>query len=106
MFENLLVSERVKHHLNQGNEPVLYFYRDDSKREIDLLDFTNRNHPLALEVKSGQTYQDSFARHLRSVGDELGIPLEGRMVVYHGDERYASKDIGVVPVEDALLGRL
>lgn len=106
VFENLLVSERMKHHFNQGKEPVLYFYRDDSKREIDLLDFTNRSCPLAFEVKSGQTYQDSFARHLRSVGDELGLPLEGRMVVYHGDERYTSKDIGVIPIEDVLLGNL
>lgn len=73
VFENLIVSSTVKKHLNQGKVPDLYFYRDDSKREIDLLDFTDASQPIAVEIKASRTYQAKYAHHLKAVGDELGI---------------------------------
>lgn len=103
IFENLVISERLKAHLNRGVEPALFFYRDDSKREIDLIDLTNRTRPQAFEIKAGATYRDSFARHLRPVGLELGIPAENRAIVYHGSERYKVDGASVIPVELFLL---
>ena len=97
IIENLVVSERAKAHLNQGREPALFFYRDDSKREIDLLDYTDASSPLAIEIKSGETYRDTFARHLCPVGDELGIPAGRRMVVYGGTEHYDARGVTVMP---------
>lgn len=84
-------------------EPTLVFYRDDSKREIDLIDLTEQARPQAFEIKSGATYRDTFARHLRSVGSELGIPAKDRSVVYHGSERYDTEGASVVPAEEFLL---
>lgn len=103
IFENLVVSERQKAYLNRGIEPTLVFYRDDSKREIDLIDLTEQARPQAFEIKSGATYRDTFARHLRSVGSELGIPAKDRAVVYHGSERYDTEGASVVPAEEFLL---
>ena len=60
IFENLVVSERQKAYLNRGIEPTLAFYRDDSKREIDLIDLTEPARPQAFEIKSGATYRDSI----------------------------------------------
>ena len=65
VFENLIVSETAKSHLNVGENPELYFYRDDGKREIDLLDCTNSGSPKAIEIKSSRTYHDKYARHLQ-----------------------------------------
>lgn len=103
IVENLIISERIKQHLNCGEEPALYFYRDESKREIDLLDMTDAAAPLAVEIKSGATYRSNFARHLGTVGDELGIPEEGRYVVYRGSERYRADRVTVVPAEQFVL---
>lgn len=103
IFENLVVSERQKAYLNRGIEPTLVFYRDDSKREIDLIDLTEPARPQAFEIKSSATYRDTFARHLRSVGSELGIPAKDRAVVYHGSERYDTEGASVVPAEEFLL---
>lgn len=103
VFENLVVSERQKAYLNRGIEPTLVFYRDDSKREIDLIDLTEPARPQAFEIKSSATYRDTFARHLRSVGSELGIPAKDRAVVYHGSERYDTEGASVVPAEEFLL---
>lgn len=99
IFENLVVSERLKRHLNRGEAARLSFYRDEDKREIDLLDFTDASNPLAIEVKSGQTYRESHARHLRKVGDELGIAEQGRIVAYRGSQSYRVDGANVTPIE-------
>lgn len=64
IFENLIIAETMKQHLNANQEPQLFFYRDASKVEVDLLDFTDPNNRMLIEIKSGQTYHDRFARHL------------------------------------------
>ena len=68
--------------------PSLYFYRDDSKIEVDLVDMTERAAPELIEIKSTTTYKADLARHLESVGDALGIPMEGRGVVMRSDESH------------------
>lgn len=83
---------------------LLYFYRDDSKREIDLLDFTDRKNLKAYEIKSSRTYHDKFAKHLRTVGDELGVGDDNRTVVCRVDESYTENDIRVCHVDKLLSG--
>ena len=85
VFENLVVAETLKRHLHAGHNPELYFYRDDSKIEVDLVDMTNRMAPELAEIKSTTTFKTDLARHLGSVGDALGIPEEGRGVVMRSD---------------------
>lgn len=97
IFENLVIAERLKRYINLGEEPRLSFYRDDSKREIDLLDFTTKRSE-AIEIKSSQTYNTSYARHLLKVGDQLGIPKDCRSVVLRIDHAYQANDINVVPL--------
>lgn len=81
VFENFVISETVKHHLNVGEKLHLFFYRDDSKMEVDLVDATNPSSTKLAEIKSSQTYRDQFARHLVAVGDMLGVPEDRRCVV-------------------------
>ena len=88
VFENLVVAETLKRHLHAGRTPELYFYRDDSKIEVDLVDATGRFAPELIEIKSTTTFKAEFARHLDSVGDALGIPEEGRGVVMRSDESH------------------
>lgn len=85
VFENLVIAETLKRHLNAGRNPELYFYRDDSKIEVDLVDVTDRAAPELVEIKSTTTFKAEFARHLRSVGDALGIPEEARGVIMRAD---------------------
>ena len=105
VFENLVISERIKHHLNAGDEPVLYFYRDDAKREVDLLDCTHAAEPQAVEIKAGETYRHQFARHLTAVSDELGIAEDRRCVVYRGEMNYRVDGVQIAPARDFLLQR-
>lgn len=84
------------------NLPV--FYRDDAKREVDLLDYTRAAEPQAVEIKAGETYRRQFARHLTVVSEELGIAEDRRCVVYRGDMNYRADGVQVVPACDFLLG--
>lgn len=104
IYENLVVSERLKHHLNRNETARLSFYRDEDKREIDLLDWTDASSPLAVEVKAGETYRDRHARHLRTVGEELGIAPQNRVVAYRGSQGYRVDGATVMPIERLLAG--
>ena len=104
VFENLVVAETAKRYLNQGKMPDLCFYRDDSKIEVDLIDLTDPMRPRAIEIKSSETYHGKYARHLGRVGEELGIDVDGRMVVLRVQDSYRSEDVQVVSARD-WLGR-
>ena len=100
VFENFVVSEQLKRHYNQLARPELMFYRDDSKIEVDLVDTTDRNHPLLCEVKSGQTYRDSFARNLRTVANTPGLEGASLAVVYGGEGAFVHDGVSVFGIEE------
>ena len=102
VFENFVVAEIRKQYLHKGVEPELYFFRDDSKREIDLLDLTQRGDRRMFEIKSSMTMHDKFGRHLLSVGEILGIPPENRAVIYQGSESYRAEKFTVLAAEKFL----
>lgn len=90
VFENLIIEETLKKHLNADEEPELYFYRDSNQVEVDLMDMTDVGNPQLIEIKSGQTARDDFCKHLVTVGNELGMPAEQRSVVYRGDTDFSN----------------
>ena len=103
VFENLVVAETLKRHLHAGRNPRLYFYRDDSKIEVDLIDVTNRSAPELLEIKSTTTFKADFARHLESVGDALGIPQGGRGVIMRSDASHVVGGVTFWSARDWLM---
>lgn len=85
IFENLIVAETLKAHYHHGEKPQLFFYRDDSKREIDLLDFTHDSRRRIIEIKSSQTYHPRFAKTIVDLAELFDVPAQERLVVYRGD---------------------
>lgn len=86
IYEDLAIAETIKRHQNAGRQPQLFFYRDDSKIEVDLVDFTNANKPELVEIKSSATFRPSFTRHLSHVGELLHIGNESQSVVMNAEE--------------------
>jgi predicted AAA+ superfamily ATPase len=103
VFENLIVEETLKNHLNRLEEPELYFYRDSAGTEVDLLDLTDSARPRMAEIKSGQTYHDRFASKLGPVGEKIGVPREGRFVVSRVESGFETKEASVRTAQDWLL---
>ena len=94
LFENMVVMEALKARLNAGEEPNLYYMRDSSGTEIDLvLEDAGVLH--LWEIKSAMTPSASFGRNLRLLrkiipnvasadviyaGEEWPLPPDGRFL--------------------------
>lgn len=75
LFETFIVSEFIKHKRNHLRPEELYFWRDSTGHEIDLL-VERGSHLIAVECKAGQTVaQDWFPpldRFSALAGDKVG----------------------------------
>ena len=95
LFENLIVTECLKRRLNEGKDGNLYFYRDSNQNEIDIL-LCSGDGVEAVEVKSAMTYNRSFERALRRVGDWVKADVKRRTIVYTGELESTEGDIRLV----------
>lgn len=102
MFENLIIAKTAKRSFNTAKTPELYFYRDDSKREIDLLDYTS-SCPQAAEIKSSRTYHAKYATQLTSVCNDLSIDRQDRFVVARIEDTYHTDNCTVSSAHDWLM---
>jgi predicted AAA+ superfamily ATPase len=61
LFETLVVSEFLKQRFNLGKPADLYFWRDNSGLEADLL-FERSGRLQMVKIKSGQTVTTDYVR--------------------------------------------
>ena len=98
LFENVVVVEALKHRLNRGRHTQLWFFRDSSGLECDLLLEAGRGIA-AIEAKSGSTVSGDFFTSLHKVA-ELVPNIVSRTVVYGGHARQERSDCAAVPLVD------
>ena len=96
LFETWVMGELLKGRYNKGLSSNLFFWRDNTGNEIDvLLDQGLTLDPV--EIKSGQTIVADFFIGLRKwcalAGKNAGRPT----LVYGGDARQEREGIAVVP---------
>lgn len=94
VFESFVLSELAKNALNRGDEPNLYFWRDSTGHEIDII-IEQEEDPIALEVKSGQTVARDFFSGLRYWRGLVGDPLAPAALVYGGDRSFKREGVTV-----------
>lgn len=64
LFENFIITELLKNRFNRGQRSDLYFWRESSGNEIDvIIDEGLRMFPI--EIKSGQTIQSDWMKGIR-----------------------------------------
>lgn len=96
LFESWVVAECLKACWHAGREPNLYFWRDRSGHEVDLL-VDQGVCAIPVEVKSGQTVAADFFRPLKH-WQELAGDFGGQAaLVYGGDVRQRRSDCDVIP---------
>ena len=86
LMENMVVNDIVKQGCNRGCEENIFFYRDKSQHEVDLLRMLSDGSLEAYEIKSGMTYNADYFRHLRYLKSLLGDRLKRTMLLYDGEE--------------------
>lgn len=94
MFENLVVMEAFKHLYNQGESPNVYFYRDSTGNEVDLI-YKRGNQLTAVEIKSASTFSNSYKKGLKRLA-ETSNQVSQSFVVYTGKKMQFSDGVEVL----------
>jgi len=95
LYENLMVLEILKHRLNEGKRPELYFYRDTHGNEVDIV-VRNGRKLVPIEIKSAATFTEDFVRGIRSFRETAGSHVQPGIVLYNGDEKLIYKETTVI----------
>lgn len=96
IFETAVVAELRKRALNGGNLPRLYFWRDNSQLEIDLIEETSGGVRL-MEIKSGQTYRSEWHRPIVRWREGTKAKTISAQIVYGGKLAQKDGEIEILP---------
>jgi len=96
VFEAFAVSELLKHYLNLGEVPPLYYWRDSQGNEIDIL-IEAGTKLLPIEVKSGQTVAGEALHGVEKWLGLAGQAAEGGILFHGGEQCYRRRNVTVQP---------
>ncbi len=85
IFENFILNELLKQRFNRGQRSNMYFWREPSGKEIDVL-IDDGLHIRPVEVKSGYTITSDWLKGLK-YWNMLQSAENGGIVYYAGDEQ-------------------
>jgi predicted AAA+ superfamily ATPase len=85
LFENWVVMELIKARYNRALDPRLYFYRDVSGKEVDLL-FQQGSRLIPIEIKSNKTFSPSFLSNLHYFHEQIPEKATSGALIYGGRE--------------------
>lgn len=102
LFETMVVAEYLRARLNRGDVSNLYFWRDSSGNEVDLLlDEAGILHPV--EIKSGQTVAGDMFKSLKKWQVIAGSTVEPRLI-FGGEGTYIRSGVHVAGWREMVSG--
>lgn len=84
MFENMAVAELMNRRINDAREPNLFFYREKSGKEVDIIQSLPEGVN-AYEVKSAKSFNQEFVTNLNYLKKILPNPPLKTTVIYDGE---------------------
>jgi hypothetical protein len=94
LFENLVISELMKHRFNQGLSSNLYFWRNNTGQEVDVL-IEQGEQLVPIEIKSSQTFHTDFLTGLTKWTTYAGATALPAQLVYGGDVSMVRNGVAV-----------
>jgi predicted AAA+ superfamily ATPase len=101
IFENMVTLEFLKSRFNAGKEPNIYFYRDKSQREVDIVQEFSA-HYQAYEIKSAKAFHKDFLNNLQYLKSVLGNVLTTTQVIYDGETDINIPENGMINFRNIL----
>lgn len=95
IFENMVVLEFFKNAFNRGKMPRFYFYRDQSQKEVDLIEEKGMDL-FAYEIKSAKSFTKSFLSNLNYIKRVAGDDVKLTQLIYDGKEGIKSTHNGII----------
>jgi predicted AAA+ superfamily ATPase len=96
LFETWVVGELLKARFNRALTSNLYFWRDRSGHEIDIL-IDQGDVLIPVEIKSGQTIAQDFFESIETWQSFAGAASGRPWLVYGGDQRQSRSRAEVLP---------
>ena len=93
LFENMVVAEMLKTRYNKGLRSNLYYFRDNTGNEIDVL-IDEGKKIIPVEIKSAETISPAFFRGLEFWGNLTGNKTG--YIVYGGTESISIKNKKII----------
>ena len=95
IFENYVVLEFLKGRFNAGKTNNLFFYRDKSQREIDIVQEFSYQYR-AYEIKSATSFNADFFSNLNYLKNILGDELLSTQLIFDGKTEIDTPQNGTV----------
>jgi len=89
LFENFVLGEINKERTNKGNPFEFYYWRENNGLEVDVL-IEKAGEMLPIEIKSAQTYTDTFIKSIRQY-NKLSGQSKG-ILLYDGQQEWTSPE--------------
>lgn len=100
IYENFIVSEILKSHLNAGKTiSNIYFYRDRDQREIDVvIDEDGKLYPIEIKMTANPT--KSMGKHFSALKDIPNKEVQPGIILCQYDRKmYLTEDMIALPIE-------
>lgn len=95
LFETMVVGEYFKYTYNRALPQSIYFWRDKTGREVDMI-LEKSNTIFPIEIKSGSTVNDEYFQNINYFLDLSG--QEGGGVIFAGSNEQKRGNVYVHPV--------
>lgn len=104
LFENFIITELMKMHLNRRLRPKFYFWRENNGIEVDCL-IEYKGKLFLIEIKSTQTFTSFSTANLKKLTDLIGNNMAEPYIIYGGEHGYNNQGIKVLSWKklDALI---
>jgi len=89
-----VISELMKHRFNQGLASNLYFWRNNTGEEVDVL-IEQGEQLMPVEIKSSQTFHSDFLAGLTKWAKYAGATALPAQLVYGGDLSMTRQGVAV-----------
>ncbi len=98
LFENLIIIEKLKHQFNSLEDPSLYYFRDNTGNEIDLLE-DKGNQIISYEIKTTKTLNHDLFKGL-DFYKSLNPDNKDSFLIYTGTKRLVKYGHICLPYKD------
>ncbi len=87
IFENYVVAEMVKQHAHRGIGSNLFYYRDKSQNEVDIIREQSYERLQIYEIKSSHAFHPVFFKGINYFQKLYGEKVMSSCVLYDGEEQ-------------------
>lgn len=96
VFESFCIAEFMKSAWHRKEEPDIFFWRDSTGHEIDML-IDQGDHLFPCEIKSGETFSSSFTEGMQHWLELSGEKRDCATVLFGGSQKRVFRGIRVLP---------